>query len=186
MTNADEVMLAETTRVFDRRGVEPESHRALVLGDRVRDWSFAALPETLFPYSESLMDLNEIPGFRRWVWPCRTTLGNRATFAKLTYFQEGRPWWEWHQVALQRLQTPLSIAFAFVATHNHFVLDRGGKVFNRSAPVIKMPAGATIDDHLRLLGLLNSSAAGFYGLRTSEHFCQHLARTRIDYVVSNQ
>ena len=27
--------------------------------------------------------------------------------------------------------TPLSIAFADVATHNHFVLDRGGKVFNR-------------------------------------------------------
>ena len=28
------------------------------------------------------------------------------------------------------LRTPLSIVFAFVATHNHFVLDRGGKVFN--------------------------------------------------------
>ena len=32
-----------------------------------------------------------------------------------------------------------SIAFAFVATHNHFVLDRGGKVFKQSAPVIKLP-----------------------------------------------
>ena len=39
-----------------------------------------------------------------------------------------------------KLRTPLSIAFAFVATHNHFVLDRGGKVFNRSAPIIKLPA----------------------------------------------
>ena len=28
-------------------------------------------------------------------------------------------------------ETPLSIAFAFVATHNHFVLDRGGKVFKQ-------------------------------------------------------
>ena len=37
----------------------------------------------------------------------------------------------------------LSITFAFVATHNHFVLDRGGKVFKQSAPVIKLPAGAT-------------------------------------------
>ena len=42
-----------------------------------------------------------------------------------------------------RLRTPLSIAFAFVATHNHFVLDRGGKVFNRTAPVIKLPPDAT-------------------------------------------
>ena len=58
---------------------------------------------------------------------------------------------------VSKLRTPLSIAFAFVATHNHFVLDRGGKVFNRSAPIIKLPADATEDDHLALLGLLNSS-----------------------------
>ena len=30
-----------------------------------------------------------------------------------------------------RLRIPLSIAFGEVATHNQFVLDRGGKVFNR-------------------------------------------------------
>ena len=61
-----------------------------------------------------------------------------------------------------RARTPLSIVFAFVATHNHFVLDRGGKVFNRSAPVIKLPPNATEDDHLALLGLLNSSTACFW------------------------
>ena len=60
------------------------------------------------------------------------------------------------------LRTPLSIAFAFVATHNHFVLDRGGKVFKQSAPIIKLPADATEDDHLALLGLLNSSTACFW------------------------
>ncbi len=59
-------------------------------------------------------------------------------------------------------RTPLSIAFAFVATHNHFVLDRGGKVFKQSAPVIKLPAGATKAEHLGLLGLLNSSTACFW------------------------
>ena len=59
-------------------------------------------------------------------------------------------------------RTPLSIVFAFVATHNHFVLDRGGKVFNRSAPVIKLPVGASEDDHLGLVGVLNSSAACFW------------------------
>lgn len=61
-----------------------------------------------------------------------------------------------------RYRSPLSIAFAFVATHNHFVLDRGGKVFNRSAPVIKLPEGASGDDHLALLGVLNSSTACFW------------------------
>ncbi len=59
--------------------------------------------------------------------------------------------------------------FAFVATHNHFVLDRGGKVFNRSAPVIKLPDEATEDDHLALLGVLNSSTACFWLKQVSYH-----------------
>ena len=61
-----------------------------------------------------------------------------------------------------RAQSRALIPFAFVATHNHFVLDRGGKVFKRSAPVIKLPADATEDDHLALLGILNSSTACFW------------------------
>ena len=48
--------------------------------------------------------------------------------------------------------TPLSIAFAFVATHNHFVLDRGGKVFKRTAPVIKLPEGRRRTTTWRCLG----------------------------------
>ena len=62
----------------------------------------------------------------------------------------------------KRFQVPLSIAFAEVATHNHFVLDRGGKVFKQTAPVIKLPAGATEDAHLELLGVLNSSTVCFW------------------------
>jgi hypothetical protein len=51
---------------------------------------------------------------------------------------------------------------AFVATHNHFAFDRGGKVFNRSAPVIKLPSTAAEDEYLALLGLLNSSVTCFW------------------------
>lgn len=71
-------------------------------------------------------------------------------------------WYEYQQHTASAYKTPLSIAFAFVATHNHFVLDRGGKVFNRSAPIIKLPVGASEDDHIVLLGLLNSSTACFW------------------------
>jgi hypothetical protein len=46
-----------------------------------------------------------------------------------------------------------------VATHNHFVLDRGAKVFKQTAPVIKLPKEATDDDHLALVGLLNPATA---------------------------
>ena len=61
-----------------------------------------------------------------------------------------------------RYRSPLSITFAFVATHNHFVLDRGGKVFKQTAPIIKLPETATEDDHLALLAYLNSSTACFW------------------------
>jgi len=97
-----------------------------------------------------------LPKTARWLWPARTTMGNRATFSKHTYFAEGRPWWEWHQVALERL-SGFTITFAEIVSHNHFVLDRGGSVFNRTAPIIKLSAAADEDEYLSMLGLLNSS-----------------------------
>ena len=63
----------------------------------------------------------------------------------------------------------LSIAFAFKASHNHFTLDRGGKVFKQTAPVIKLPDGASEDDHLALLGILNSSSICFWLRQSSQH-----------------
>ena len=71
-------------------------------------------------------------------------------------------WFEYSGFSKPRSHYLSSITFAFVATHNHFVLDRGGKVFNRTAPVIKLPEGATEEAHLALLGLLNSSTACFW------------------------
>ncbi|WP_206452647.1 hypothetical protein, partial [Micrococcus sp. KRD012] len=55
-----------------------------------------------------------------------------------------------------------------MATHNHFVLDRGGKVFNRTGPVVKLPEGVSEDEHLELLGLLNSSTACFWLKQVSQ------------------
>lgn len=52
----------------------------------------------------------------------------------------------------------------------HFVLDRGGKVFKQTAPVIKLSESATEDDHLALLGVLNSE----FG-RELDSLAQHLA-----------
>jgi hypothetical protein len=162
MTNADEVMLAPRS-AFVRRRVEQACVRPLVLGDLVRDWGVGPTESVLFPYIDSdLQDLEGLSGMVRWLWQARTVLGRRATFSKSTYFDEGRPWWEWHQVALERLRTPLTITYAEVATHNHFVLDRGGKVFKQTAPVIKLPAGASEDEHLGLLGILNSSTVCFW------------------------
>jgi hypothetical protein len=83
-------------------------------------------------------------------------------FGGKTKVESGLKWYEFGRLTSDKLRTPLSIVVAFVATHNHFVLDRGGKVFKQSAPVIKLPLSATEDDHLALLGLLNSSTACFW------------------------
>src|SRR5262249_34170430 len=83
-------------------------------------------------------------------------------FAGKTKVQSGLRWYEYGRLTSNKLRSPLSVAFAFVATHNHFVIDAGGKVFNRTAPIIKLPLDATEDDHLALLALLNSSTACFW------------------------
>jgi len=159
---ADEVMLADSAS-FRRFRVETARTRLLVSGDEVRDWISTPELSALFPYNtDRLLPVDEFAGLHRWLWPYRTNLGNRATFSKRTYFEEGRAWWEWHQIALDRITTPLTITFSEVATHNHFVLDRGGNVFKQTAPVIKLPAGASEEEHLGLLGLLNSSVACFW------------------------
>ena len=159
---ADEVMLADTAS-FRRCDVEANSTRPLISGDEVRNWDATPELRTLFPYDvNGLLKIEEMKGAHHWLWPCRTYLGSRTTFAKKTYFEEGRPWWEWHQIALDRIKTPLTITFAEITTHNHFVLDRGGRVFKQTAPVIKLPAAASENDYLGLLGLLNSSVACFW------------------------
>ena len=161
MTNADDAMLAND-RSFARAGCEPSAIRTLVVGDIVRDWQVTKTDLVIFPYDDNaLLSVYRLPKIERWLWPSRTTMGNRATFTQRTYFAEGRPWWEWHQVALERLNgTHRYIHLR--RTHNHFVLARGGNVFSRTAPVIKLPNNTSKDDYLGLIALLNSSTACFW------------------------
>ena len=143
------------------RNLPAVQRRLLVEGDQIRDWSLRSDTALYFPYSESI---ELIPADKVWqgLWALRSLLWSRNTFSKQTYRDEGRTYWEYHQIPIDRNRTPLSIAFAEIATHNHFVLDRGGKVFNRTAPVIKLKPGATEDEHLALLGVLNSSTICFW------------------------
>jgi hypothetical protein len=135
--------------------------KPLVAGREVRDWGYDSLTHAIFPYPGA--EVAEMPDHpvRRFLWPLRAQLCERIAYGK-SQIERGIEWWEYSMFFADRFRTPLSITFAFVATHNHFVLDRGGKVFKQSAPVIKLPADATEDDHLRLLGLLNSSTACFW------------------------
>ena len=160
---SDDAMVT-TPSVARRQLVSASLFPGLVIGEDVRDFRFDHDEPVWFPYDKGhqLLPLEKGSAEYQQLWPLRVELGNRATFSGGTYFSERRPWWAWHQLPEDRLAAAESIVFAFVATHNHFVLDRGGKVFNRSAPVIKLPDGATEDEHLALLGVLNSSVACFW------------------------
>ncbi|MEU0677449.1 BREX-2 system adenine-specific DNA-methyltransferase PglX [Streptomyces sp. NPDC006172] len=142
----------------DRRGLLP-----FLTGDVVRDWASRPDEAIWFPYVPGF----EVTGLAQELWPMRRLLEVRSTFQG-DMAAAGLKWWDYMQYTASAYKTPLSIMFAFVATHNHFVLDRGGRVFNRHAPVIKLREGASEEECLRLLGLLNSSAAGFWLKQVSQ------------------
>ena len=162
MTNANDAMIAPSM-AMSRRCVERSVRRPIVFGDDIRDWTLNPGAAAFFPYEdEQLIDISDIPGAYRWFWPVRTVLGNRATFSKVTYFIEGRPWWEWHQVGHDRLRTRPSILFALVATHNQFCLDREANLISQAALLVKLPADAGDEDYVGLLGVLNCSLGAFW------------------------
>jgi hypothetical protein len=158
----DIFLLPPRTRA--RHRMSHEQARAMVAGDAVRDWTIAEGDEVVFPYSLSLKPIDEDLSLSplRYLWLSRTSLANSKMFGGRSKVEYGLRWYEFGRLTSEKLRTPLSITFGEVATHNHFVLDRGNKVFKQTAPVIKLAADATSDDHLELLGALNGSVGGFW------------------------
>ncbi len=161
VTGADEVYVLPRKEDAERLGTRRVV--SLLVGDMIRDYLLEQPDTALWPYDSKfhLLIEKEIPDLIRILWPCKTIISQRRRFGT-PMLLKGAKWYEWQELYSDKLLTPLSITFAFVATHNHFVLDRGSKVFNRHAQIIKLPTDATLDDHLALLGLLNSSTACFW------------------------
>lgn len=136
-----------------------------VEGTSVRDYDFSNSVYCLFPKPTHTSQVKQTESIQ--LWPQRAGLRARQYFSK-TNEQRSMGWQDYVYVQQKFVDARLLISFAFVATHNHFVLDRGGKVFNRSAPVIKLPAEATVEQHLELIGVLNSSVACFW-LKQNSH-----------------
>lgn len=132
-------------------------------GDMLRDWSVNTDLHVLWPYDRFGEDLpaQQVVNHIRGLWKYRTSLKERKAFG-VPVEQKGLRWWDLREVYRARLVQPLTIAHAFVSTHNHFILDRGGRVFKQSAPVIKLPEGSSENDYFGLLGVLNSSVACFW------------------------
>ncbi|RVW03218.1 BREX-2 system adenine-specific DNA-methyltransferase PglX [Rhodococcus spongiicola] len=144
-----------------RAGIPHTLRKQLVEGDKVREWAVHDASMSLWPYDESTLKATSEPHLEQFLWPYRTQLSSRVAYG-LTQIERELEWYEYSMFFKDRYRTPLSITFAAISTDNHFALRSRGEVFKDSAPVIKLPEGASEDEHLRLLGLLNSSVACFW------------------------
>jgi hypothetical protein len=137
--------------------------RPIIEGDCIRDWSCEGSDVVLWPYTFDGRNLveEEVKNHVSFLWPYRRSLKERKAFG-VPVEQRGLRWWDIREIYKSRLETKLTISVAFVATNNHFFLERGERVFKQSAPVIKLPGAATETEYLNLLSLLNSSTACFW------------------------
>ncbi|WAM30041.1 BREX-2 system adenine-specific DNA-methyltransferase PglX [Myxococcus sp. NMCA1] len=160
---ADEVFVVPRLAAL-RLGVPPRLVRTFVPGDAVRDWRINDSQSAIAPYddAQSVVSETDLGRAREHFWRMRAVVLGTMDFGGSTRRDNGDVEWSWYRWQAARYRIPLSITFGEVATHNHFVLDRGGKVFKQTAPVIKLPPEASEVEHLALLGQLNSSVACFW------------------------
>jgi hypothetical protein len=147
-----------------RRKIPSSNIREMVVGDTIRDWRISQCEFVLFPYDSNFLPITPDPLHKVLLslWPARALVSNNKMFGGKTKVECGLKWYEYGRLTSHKLQTPLSITFANVASHNHFVLDRGGRIFECHAPIIKLAPEANEDDHLAILGVLNSSTTCFW------------------------
>ncbi|MCX4627026.1 BREX-2 system adenine-specific DNA-methyltransferase PglX [Streptomyces sp. NBC_01443] len=131
-------------------------------GAEIRDWALQQTTWLATPYANDYKIADEAanaPLFK-FMWPLRRVLELRRKFS-VSLLDRGIPWYEWREVYQSRVSAEKLIAFAKVTTHNHFYMQHHVIPSKDSATVVKLKDGAT-DNYLQLLGLLNSSTAGFW------------------------
>ncbi|MFE2022470.1 BREX-2 system adenine-specific DNA-methyltransferase PglX [Streptomyces sp. NPDC059499] len=162
ITAEDDAFFFPNSSSARRRGIEQTI--PMVGGDAVRDYVIEPQVTSVWPYDANLNVLSQecIPAIMRVMWNNRRVLQRRKRFGKFIESLPAVKWYEYGELYREKLRSPLSISFAFVATHNHFALDRGEKVFKQTAPMMKLREEASEEEHQSLLGLLNSSTACFW------------------------
>jgi hypothetical protein len=137
--------------------------KKVVVGDSVRDFSTRYNYDSVWVYDQHFhpIDLKDLGSTARYLSNYAALISRRHRFG-VPMIERGLRWYEWQELYSSKLRTPLLIAFAEVATHNHFVFDRGGRIFKQTSPVIKLQEGASEEDYLGLLGVLNSSVVCFW------------------------
>ncbi|OBA37310.1 DNA methylase [Rhodococcus sp. 852002-51564_SCH6189132-a] len=159
MSRADDAYLA-LAGALSRRGIKPRHMRELVDGAAIRDYQVTTKTEIVFPY-ENDSAAHATSEVARWLWPSKQDLIRRRE-PNGSQLEIGLTWYEWSRFIRDRYVVGRRIAFSEIASHNHFVIDVSDRVFNQTSPVLTLASDASEDDHLRIIGLLNSSLACFW------------------------
>jgi hypothetical protein len=167
VTREDDAYMVDSG-TLRRSRVSAGHRRPIVEGDKVRDFSILRPTPSIWPYDAINLEASVDSAAQSLLWPNRTILRIRVAYGQ-TQVERGLTWFEYSMFFRKRFKSPFIISFAFKASHNHFTLDRGGKVFKQTAPVIKLPDGASESDHLALLEVLNSSSVCFWLRENAQH-----------------
>jgi len=158
----DDVYLhpADSLRRF---GIRSGHFRPILAGVDIRDWKALATTQAIYPYHDdfSLVKFEDDSPERGFLDLYQTHLEQRPTFGGSTFKIDGRPWYEYHQFPISKASIPRTIAFAEIATHNHFVYHPQGRIYARTAPVIKLKDQEN-PAHLCLTALLNTAFVCFF------------------------
>ena len=146
-------------RALLRNRIDSPLVKDFIYGEVVKDWHVEPDLRALAPYDNAfqLVKLDYSSGWARYLWNFRTCLEGVVSFGGRTRKDNGDAWWGWYRWIPEKYRTPLSIVYREIATHNNFIMDRGGKVSKHSVQLIKLPSHATEKEFLGLVGLLNSS-----------------------------
>jgi hypothetical protein len=132
-----------------------------VAGTDVRDWGCTPSSRVVCPYdgvgSSDLLRLGEHPALAQHLLPLREKLRKPYVAGS-----GGDDWYGYVNYSPGKLRAARKLAFAFVTTHNHFVLIEDRWLFNRSAPLVVLQGVDDENLNYALLSVLNSSAACFW------------------------
>ncbi|MEU7057843.1 BREX-2 system adenine-specific DNA-methyltransferase PglX [Streptomyces sp. NPDC046197] len=147
-----------------RFGTPEHLQRPMVVGEDVRDWILTPAEVALTPYDSNgkLVALEHDAPWGRHLWKYKQVMGRLTDFSGQTRFDANIPWWSWYRWVADRYKIRETISFSHVATHMHAAFENSGLAYNQHAPVIKLREGASTEEYVQLLGLLNSSTAGFW------------------------
>ncbi|MCZ2439713.1 MAG: BREX-2 system adenine-specific DNA-methyltransferase PglX, partial [Burkholderiales bacterium] len=134
----------------------------MLTGEELRDWRSPCAFHLLRPFSWPGQDVEAPPALLNHLWPWRRLLQTRVVSGTTSMDTTSKKWFEVQRLSRAKHLSPWSISFAEISTHNHAVLNRGGRVYKKTTPVINLADHLTEADHQGVVGYLNSSTVAFW------------------------